>query len=98
MKQTIRGWKIGLKDGEGRKFFLGRYRTSPRGSWKATMCYSPLERRVFSNLFDSADEAISFWKTCKYNPYMGKEWYTPIPVKLEMSVDVIGLGFDWNGI
>lgn len=97
MKQTIKGWTVGLIGPHKEKLFLARYQT-PEGKWYYTTYTTPCEYYVYSNLFDSAKEAMYFWDRCNYQPYEGKDAFTPIPVKIELTVDVQGLGFDWNGI
>lgn len=97
MKQTFKGWTVGLIHPNGHKLFLGRYKTS-EGVWYATTYQNPCEWYVYGNLFDTAQEALDFWDTCYYEPYEGKDAFTPIPVKIELTVDVQGLGFDWNGL
>ena len=97
MKQTIRGWTIGLKDSSGKNFFLGIYETS-EGMRYARTCKTPLEKDVCSNLFKTPEKALDFWDTCYFEMLDGKAAYTPIPLEIELTVEVKGLGFDWNGI
>lgn len=97
MKQTFKGWTIGLIHPKGHKFFLGRYKTD-EGKWYATAYHNPCEWYVYANLFNTADEALEFWKTCDYEAYEGKDVFAAIPIQVELSVEVKGLGFDWNGL
>ena len=97
MKHIICGWTVGLTDRNGRTFFLGRHRTA-EGVWYANTQKNPLSHDVYSALFDTPDEAMDFWKNCYYENLDGKDSYTPIPVKIDLSVEVSGLGFEWNGI
>ena len=102
MKQIFKGWTIGLTDDKGRKYFLGVY-TTTEGTRYGTMHITPLEKDVYGNLFESKEDALEFWKTCYWKTcYWGylddKSSLTGIPVKIEISVDVSALGFDWNGI
>ena len=97
MKQTIKGWTVGLIHQKGYKFFLGRNKSS-EGVWYADTYTSPCEYPVYAHLFKTADEALEFWKTCYYEPYEGKGVFVPIPVEIELSVEVKGLGFSWNGL
>ena len=42
---------------------------------------------------------MSFYKKCILDDLSyDKDAFTPIPVKIELSVEVRGLGFDWNGL
>ena len=97
MKQTIKGWTVGLIGPNKEKLFLGRYLTQER-KWYATTYTTPCDYYVYSKLFNSAEEALDFWNKCNYQPYEGKDAFTPIPLKIELTVDVQGLGFDWNGL
>lgn len=97
MKQTFKGWTLGLIHTKGYKLFLGRYKTS-EDVWYATTYSNPCEYYVYRNLFNTPEEALDFWKVCYYEPYEGKDVFTPIPVEIELTVDVKGLGFDWNGL
>lgn len=98
MKQTIKGWTVGLvhKTAKGYKLFLGRNKSS-EGAWLARIYTSPCDRSVYANLFDTADEALEFWKAHHKNLESNFE-FTPIPVEIELSVEVKGLGFSWNGL
>ena len=97
MKQIFKGWTIGLTDNNGRKYFLGVYKTA-EGTRYGTMHDTPLEEGVYDSLFDSEKSALEFWKTCYWEYLESKNSLASIPVKIEISVDVSALGFDWNGI
>ena len=95
MKQTFKGWTIGLTDSKGRKYFLGVYKTA-EGTRYGTIHDTPLEEGVYDNLFESEENALDFWNTCYWEYLESKSSLTSIPVKIEISVDVSALGFDWN--
>ena len=57
MKQIFKGWTIGLTDNNGRKYFLGVYKTA-EGTRYGTMHDTPLEEGVYDSLFDSGRHAI----------------------------------------
>lgn len=97
MKQTFKGWTVGLTDSEGCKYFLGVYKNAD-GTRYGTVHATPLEKGVYDNLFESEDDALEFWNTCYWGYFEGKSSLTSIPVKIEISVDVSALGFDWNGM
>jgi len=97
MKQTFKGWGVGLIDKYNLKLFLGRYKTS-EGVWYARMYYNPCEHNVRSCLFKTSEEALDFWKNCYLADFVSKDSFTVIPIHIEYSVEVQGLGFDWNGI
>jgi hypothetical protein len=97
MTQIIKGWTVGLIDQNDCKMFLGRYRGHD-GTWVASIYYHPCNYEVFSHLFKSAEEALEFWNNCDYETYGGKGKFKAIPVEIELSLAVNGLGFDWNGI
>jgi hypothetical protein len=96
MKQTFKGWTVGLVDSNGRKYFLGVYKTA-EGTWCGTVHDTLLEKNVYSGLFESKEEALEFWKTCYWEHLESKSSLTSIPVKIEISIDVAALGFDWSG-
>ena len=97
MKQTFKGWTVGLTDDSGHKYFLGVY-TTPEGVKYGILRYTPLEKGVHDCLFASEEEALEFWKTCVWEYLIDKKKLTSIPVKIEISLDVSALGFDWNGV
>lgn len=97
MKQTFKGWTVGLTDSKGRKYFLGVH-TTTEGTRYGIVHDTPLEKGVYDNLFESEENALEFWKTCYWEYLEGKSSFTSIPVKIEISVDVSALGFDWNGV
>ena len=96
MKQTFKGWTVGLTDIKGRKYFLGVH-TTAEGTRYGTVHDTPLEKGVYGNLFESEENALEFWKTCYWEYLEDKKSLASIPVKIEISVDVSALGFDWNG-
>ena len=97
MKQTFKGWTVGLTDCSGRKHFLGVYETA-EGTRYGTVHDTPLTKDVYDNLFESEENALEFWKTCHWEYFEDKSSLTSIPVKIEISVDVSALGFGWNGV
>ena len=97
MKQTFKGWTVGLTDSNGRKYFLGVYSTV-EGTRYGTVHDAPLEKNVYSGLFESKEEALEFWKTCYWEYLIDKKSLKVLPVKIEISLDVSALGFDWNGV
>ena len=98
MKQTFSGWTIGLTDyDDNHKYFLGVIKT-PEGNMFGSACKSPLDKDVYSMLFSTADEAREFWNNCLWSWLDSKSSYLAVPVKIEISIDVSALGFDWNGI
>ena len=97
MKQTFSGWTIGLTDGDGRKYFLGVYKTS-EGVKYGSLHNTPLEKDVYGCLFPTKETAADFWKTCYWEYLIDKKQLSSIPVKIEISLDVSALGFDWSGI
>lgn len=97
MKQTFKGWTVGLTDSKGRKYFLGVHKTA-EGTRYGTLHDTPLEKGVYDNLFESEENALEFWKTCFWEYLESKNSLTSIPVKIEISVDVSALGFGWNGV
>ena len=97
MTQTFKGWTIGLTDNEGRKYFLGVHETA-EGTRYGTVHDTPLEKGVYDNLFESEENVLEFWKTCYWEYFEDKNSLASIPVKIEISVDVSALGFDWNGV
>lgn len=97
MKQTFSGWTVGLTDSNGRKYFLGVHTTAEGTKW-GTLHDTPLEEGVYDNLFESEENALNFWKTCYWEYLVGKKHLSSVPVKIEISLDVSALGFDWKGI
>ena len=97
MKQIFKGWTLSLTDSEGRKYFLGVYKTADRTSY-GTVHTTPLAKDVYDNLFESKESVLEFWKTCYWEYFEDKSSLTSIPVKIEISVNVSVLGFDWNGV
>lgn len=97
MTQIFKGWTVGLTDSNGRKYFLG-IRTTAEGTKWGTVHDTPLEEGVYDNLFESEEKALEFWKTCYWEYLVDKSSLTSLPVKIEISVDVAALGFDWNGV
>lgn len=95
MKKIFKGWTVGLTDSKGRKYFLGVRKTA-EGTRYGTVHDTPLEEDVYDSLFESEENALEFWKTCYC--LVDKSSLTSIPVKIEISVDVSALGFDWNGV
>lgn len=96
MKQTFSGWTIGLTDSDGRKYFLGVYKTA-EGTRYGTVHATPLEKGVYDNLFETEETTLEFWKTCYWEYFENKSSLASIPVKIEISLDASALGFDWNG-
>ena len=97
MKQTFKGWTVGLTSGRGHKYFLGQH-TTAEGVKYGDLHSTPLEEGVYDCLFASGEEALEFWKTCYWEYLIDKKKLTSIPVKIEISLDVSALGFDWNGV
>ena len=97
MKQTFKGWTVGLIDGRGHKYFLGQH-TTAEGTKYGDLNNTPLEEGVYDCLFASGEEALEFWKKCYWGYLMDKKSFKALPVKIEISFDVSALGFDWNGI
>lgn len=97
MTQTFKGWTIGLTDSKGRKYFLGVHKTA-EGTGYGTIHFTPLEKGVYDNLFESEEDAREFWKTCYWEYLERKSSLASVPVKIEISIDISALGFDWNGI
>lgn len=97
MMQTFKGYTIGLTDNEGRKYFLGVNKTED-GIKYGTVHFTPLEKGVYDNLFESEEDALEFWKTCCWAYFENKSSLASMPVKIEISVDVSALGFDWTGM
>lgn len=97
MKQIFKGWTVGLTDREGRKYFLGVYKTA-EGTRYGTVHDTPLEEGVYNSLFKSEESALEFWKTCYWEYLIDKKQLASMPVKIDISLDVSALGFDWNGI
>lgn len=97
MTQTFKGWTIGLTDSDGRKYFLGVHKTA-EGVKYGIICNTPLEEGVYDYLFASEEEALEFWKKCYWEYLIDKKQLSSIPVKIEISLDVSALSFDWNGI
>jgi len=97
MKQTFSGWTIGLTDSNGRKYFLGVY-TTAEGTRYGILRHTPLEKGVYDCLFPTEEAAADFWKTCYWEYLIDKKQLSSMPVKIDISLDVSALGFDWNGI
>lgn len=97
MKQTFSGWTIGLTDSDGCKYFLGVYKTA-EGTIYGTVHDTPLEEGVYDSLFESEEMAHEFWKTCYWEYLIDKKQLASMPVKIDISIDVSALGFDWSGI
>lgn len=97
MTQTFSGWTVGLKDKDGRTSFLG-VRTTAEGTKYGTLCDTPLEENVYSNLFDTQEGAMAFWKSCCWEYLTSKDSLAALPVKISISLDVACLGFEWSGI
>ena len=97
MKQTFKGWTVGLTDSKGRKYFLGIYETA-EGTRYGALHDTPLENGVYDKLFKTEEDALEFWKTCFWEYLESKNSLASIPVKIEISVDVSALGFDWIGV
>lgn len=97
MKQTFKGWTVGLTEDNGHKYFLGVY-TTAEGTKYGILRSTPLERGVYDCLFASEEEALDFWKTCYWEYLVDKKSLKALPVKIEISLDVSALGFDWNGV
>lgn len=100
MKHTFKGWAVGLTDTEKKIWFLGPHETSDgdKDWWCGGIYRSPCVPNVYENLFNTSGEALSFYKKCIFDPLYDKEDFTPIAVKVELSVEVKGLGFEWNGL
>ena len=97
MKQTFSGWTIGLTDSDRRKYFLGVHKTA-EGTRYGTVHDTPLEEGVYDSLFETEESALEFWKTCYWEYLIDKKQLASMPVKIDISLDVSALGFDWNGI
>ena len=96
MKQTFKGWTVGLTDDRGHKYFLGVHETA-EGTKYGSLNNTPFDEEVYDCLFASKEEALEFWKTCHWEYLTDKKKLTGIPVKIEISLDVSALGFDWSG-
>ena len=97
MKQTFSGWAIGLTDSDGCKYFLGVH-TTAEGVKYGSLHHTPLEKGVYDCLFPAKEIAVDFWKTCYWEYLIDKKKLVSTPVKIDISLDVSALGFDWNGI
>ena len=97
MKEIFSGWTIGLTDSKGRKYFLGVHKTA-EGNMFGVVCKSPLDKDVYNMLFSTEDKAKEFWNNCLWYWLESKSSYSAMPVKIEISIDVAALGFDWNGV
>lgn len=97
MKQTFKGWTVGLTDDRGHKYFLGQH-TTAEGTKYGDLNNTPLEEGVYDCLFASGEEALEFWKKCYWEYLVDKKSLKALPVKIEVSLDVSALGFDWNGV
>ena len=97
MKQIFSGWTIGLTDSDGHKYFLGVHKTSEGVKYGSLHC-TPLEKEVYDRLFPTKEAAADFWKTCYWEYLVDKKRLVSTPVKIDISLDVSALEFDWNGI
>ena len=97
MKQIFSGWTIGLTDSDGHKYFLGVF-TTAEGVKYGSLHHTPLEKEVYDCLFPTKEAAEDFWKTCYWEYLIDKKRLSSTPVKIDISLDVSALGFDWSGI
>lgn len=96
MTHIIKGWTLGLRCGSER-YFLGVHKTS-EGVKYGRLCQTPVEKAVYNYLFETPEKATAFWKDCYLEALVGKERFVAVPLKVEISVSVAGLGFEWNGL
>jgi len=96
MTQTFKGWTVGLED-KDHAYFLGVH-TTAEGTKYGNVHKTPLEKGVYDQLFSTPEDAMFFWKTCYWEYLAGKKSFKAVPVKIDISVGVSALGFQWNGI
>lgn len=95
MTHIIKGWTLGLIYGSER-YFLGVHKTA-EGVKHGCLCKTPVEKKVYNYLFETPEKATAFWKVF-FEELVGNERFIAVPLKVEISVSVAGLGFEWNGL